>query len=160
MSTSAPDDDPRLAFVYQEALRGLVQQLNAVESLRARAGTLDLRGVVRQLAPREQGADGWPRRMGLGGCRAAFAIGALAAFILWPYYDLTFRFDPEQLLDEYVDTDVTVSMSDMHRALALRIKTDAARNGRIIRRIREALQLSLVLLLLEILAWLLAIARM
>jgi hypothetical protein len=52
-----------------------------------------------------------------------------------------------------------VSMSDMHRVLARRIKADFARNGRVIRRIREALQLSLLLLLLNILAWMLAIAR-
>src|SRR5262245_21646350 len=36
----APDDDPRLAFIYQEALRGLLQQQTAVESLHNRAATL------------------------------------------------------------------------------------------------------------------------
>ena len=40
---------------------------------------------------------------------------------------------------------------------ALRIKTDMANNWRIIQRIRVALQLSLIALLLEILAWLVAI---
>jgi hypothetical protein len=34
------DDDPRVALVYQEALRGLLQQQAAVESLHNRAGTL------------------------------------------------------------------------------------------------------------------------
>jgi hypothetical protein len=48
-------------------------------------------------------------------------------------------------------------MSEMHRALALRIKTDMANNWRIIQRIRVALQLSLIVLLLEILAWLVSI---
>jgi hypothetical protein len=46
----------------------------------------------------------------------------------------------------------------MHRALALRIEADRQRNGRLIRRLREALQASLLLLLLEILAWLFSIA--
>jgi hypothetical protein len=37
---TAADDDARSAFVYQEALRGLLQQQAAVESLHARAATL------------------------------------------------------------------------------------------------------------------------
>ncbi|RWH73252.1 MAG: hypothetical protein EOQ86_28455 [Mesorhizobium sp.] len=51
------------------------------------------------------------------------------------------------------------TMDVMHRALALRIKTDMASNWRIIQRLRMSLQLALFLLLLELLAWLLAITR-
>jgi hypothetical protein len=50
-------------------------------------------------------------------------------------------------------------MDVMHRALALRIKTDMANNWRIIQRLRMSLQLALFLLLLELLAWLFAITR-
>jgi hypothetical protein len=42
----------------------------------------------------------------------------------------------------------------MHRQLALRISDDWHHNGRIIRRLREAFQLALILLVLEIVAWL------
>lgn len=49
-------------------------------------------------------------------------------------------------------------MSEMHRARALRIKKDMANNWRIIQRIRIALQLALIVLLLEILTWLVSIA--
>jgi hypothetical protein len=49
-------------------------------------------------------------------------------------------------------------MAVMHRELALRIKADWRQNGRIVRRLREALQIALVLLLLEIVAWLVSIA--
>jgi hypothetical protein len=38
--TESATDDPRVAFVYQEALRGLIQQQAAVESLHNRAATL------------------------------------------------------------------------------------------------------------------------
>jgi hypothetical protein len=34
------DDDPRLAFIYKEALRGLLQQQAVVESMNNRAGSL------------------------------------------------------------------------------------------------------------------------
>jgi hypothetical protein len=86
-----------------------------------------------------------------------FLVGALIVFMLWPYYNFTFRFDPEQLLESFVDRDEPATMSEMHRVLALRIKTDMANNWRIIQRIRVALQLSLIVLLLEILAWLVSI---
>jgi hypothetical protein len=80
-------------------------------------------------------------------------------FLLWPYYNLTFRFDPEELLARYVDVADPMPMQAIHRELALRIKSDWQQNGRIVRRLREALQLALILLLLEIVAWLVAIAE-
>ncbi len=81
-------------------------------------------------------------------------IGALSVVLLWPYYNFFFRFDARDLLSTYVDADPPASLAEMHRRLALRIEADRERNGRIIRRLREALQLALVLLILEILAWL------
>ena len=86
-----------------------------------------------------------------------FLVGALIVFILWPYYNFTFRFDPEELLRSFVDRDDPATMSEMHRALALRIKTDTANNWWNIQRIRVALQVALIVLLLEIVAWLVSI---
>ena len=86
------------------------------------------------------------------------AIGGLAVFLLWPYYNLTFRFDPEDLLARYVDVPEPVPIAEMHRELALQIKADWVRNGRIVRRLREAMQVALILLLAEIVVWLLSIA--
>ncbi|WP_258123299.1 hypothetical protein [Mesorhizobium onobrychidis] len=63
------------------------------------------------------------------------------------------------LLQDFVDKNPSGTMDVMHRALALRIKTDMASNWRIIQRLRMSLQLALFLLLLELLAWLLAITR-
>lgn len=85
-------------------------------------------------------------------------IGALTVALLWPYYDLTFRFDPEELLDAYVDADQPASMGDMHHRLALQIKADWRRNGRIVRHLRELFQVALIALLAEIVVWMLAVA--
>jgi hypothetical protein len=79
-----------------------------------------------------------------------FLVGASIAFMLWPYYNYTFRFDPEELLARYVECDPPASLAQMRRDLALRIKTDMASNWRIIQPVRVALQLALILLLLEI----------
>jgi hypothetical protein len=151
------DDDTR-AFVYQEALRGLLQQQAAVESLHGRAATLIFAAsfVSSLLGARalEDGVGAWDwTALGL-----LVAIGALAVLMLWPYYNLTFRFDPEELLARYVDVPEPVPMAELHRELALRIKADWMRNGRIVRRLREAMQVALILLLAEIIVWLVSIA--
>jgi hypothetical protein len=153
------DGDPRLALVYQEALRGLLQQQAAVESLHNRAATLVFASsfVSSLLGSRAlaNGLGAWDwLAVGL-----LLAIGALTVVLLWPYYDLSWRFDPQDLLDTYVDGQAPATMAGMHRELALRIKADWHRNGRVVRRLRETFQLALVLLVLNILAWLLSIAQ-
>jgi uncharacterized membrane protein len=160
VSVTDTEDDPRLAFVYQESLRGLQQQQAAVESLHNRAATLIFASsFASSLLGSRALADGlgaWDwLAVGL-----LLAIGALTVVLLWPYYDLAFRFDPQDLLDTYVDSQAPATMAGMHRELALRIKADWHRNGRIVRRLREAFQLALILLLLDLLAWLLSIAGM
>jgi hypothetical protein len=88
------------------------------------------------------------------------AIGCLAVFLLWPYYNLTFRFDPEDLIARYVDVPEPPPMAAIHRELALQIKADWRQNGRIVQRLREALQIALILLIAEIVAWLFSIAEL
>jgi hypothetical protein len=151
-------EDPRLAFVYQESLRGLLQQQAAVESMHNRAGTLIFAAsFASSLLGSRALADGlgaWDwLAVGL-----LLAIGLLTAVLLWPYYNLSFRFDAQDLLDRFIDNADPASMNDMHRVLALQIKEDWQRNGRIVRRLREAFQISLVLLVAEILAWMFSIA--
>jgi hypothetical protein len=151
------DDDKRLAFVYQEAVRGLQHQQYVVESLNTRGGNLIF---ATAFATSLLGTQSLSNGVGLLDWIAVsllFVVGALIVFILWPYYNLTFRFDPEHLLRSYVDRDEPATMSEMHRALALRIKTDMANNWRIIQRIRVALQMALIVLLFEIVAWLVSI---
>jgi hypothetical protein len=150
-------DDPRLSFVYQEAVRGLTLQQGVVENLTTRAGNLIFAtAFATSLLGTRALSDGvgfwdWAALLLL------FLVGALTAFMLWPYYNYTFRFDPEELLAQYVDRETPASMAQIHRALALRIKADMASNWRIIQPIRVALQWALIFLLLEIAAWLLSI---
>jgi hypothetical protein len=49
-------------------------------------------------------------------------------------------------------------MTELHRRLSLRIDADWHANGRIVRRLRKATQVALILLLLEIFAWMISIA--
>jgi len=159
MSEPLPED-PRVAFVYQEALRGLLQQQTAVESLHNRAATLvfaaSFAGSLLGSRALSDGVGSWDWTA----IALLLLIGALTVVLLWPYYNLAFRFDPEVLLERYVDADQPASMQDIHRMLALQIKSDFARNGRIVRRLRETFQVALVLLLAEIMAWMFSVAGM
>ena len=152
------DNDPRLAFIYQEAVRGLVHQQGVVESMNARAGNMIF---TTAFATSLLGTAALSNGLGVWDWIAMillFFIGALVAFMLWPYHNYTFRFDPKELLDQYIDSKAYTTMSAIHQALALRIKKDMASNWRIIQRLRVALQLSLVFLLLEVLALFLSIS--
>jgi hypothetical protein len=156
MGDTSLEADERLALIYQEAVRGLVHQQGVVESMNSRAGSLifaaSFASSLLGSNALADGVAGWDwLAMAL-----LLVIGGLITFLLWPYHSYRFRFDPEELLHRYVDTDAT--LATIHRELAVQIKHDLAANWRIIQRLRIALQLSLVLLFFEILAWLLAIA--
>jgi hypothetical protein len=151
-------EDPRLAFIYAEALRSLQVQLTNLESLHARGATLIFAAsfasslLGSQALSNGLGAFDWLALTLLVG------VFLLAIVILWPYYNVHFRFDIQELLGQYIDGPRSVSLSEMQRQLALKLKTYMESNGRLIRRTRQALQLASILLLLEIVAWLLSIA--
>lgn len=150
-------NDQRLEFIYKEALRGLVQQQGLVDNLNSRSGNLIFAAAfVSSMFGNRALADG----LGIWDWLAIallFGLGVLIVFMLWPFHRYKFRFDPAELLSVYVDSDGPASLARMHRELALRIEVDRADNWRVIQRLRVALQIALILFLLEIGAWLLAI---
>jgi hypothetical protein len=158
VTDSTPIEDARLAFVYQEALRGLTQQQAVIESLLNRAGilifALSFANSLLGARALDDGLGGWD----WVALASLVGVGGLAVVVLWPYYNFWFRFDPRELIVRYVDEQPAGSMAAMHRDLALRIESDMDRNGRVIRRMRVACQLGLVLLLVNLIAWLLSIA--
>jgi hypothetical protein len=155
---SVTGNDPRLELIYREAQRGLVQQQTLVESMNTRAGNLIFAAAfASSLLGGRALADG----LGMWDWIAVtllLALGIQIVILLWPYHQYRFRFDPEDLLRRYVDRDPPASISEMYRELALRMEEDRKSNWRIIQRLRIALQLALICLVLEILAWLFAVA--
>lgn len=149
--------DRRLELIYEEALRGLAQQQGLVEAFGNRAGSLIF---ATAFASSLLGGNALGDGLGMWEWVALgllFGIGALIALMLWPYYDYRFRLDPRELLDEFGDG--ATSLAEMHRSLALRLESYRAANWRIILRLRLALQIALILFILEIFAWLVAIGR-
>jgi len=158
--TDAPgSSDARLAFIYDEALRGLKQQQSLVENMNSRAGNLIFAAAfVSSMFANQALPNGIGFWDGLA-IMLLFGLGVLIVFMLWPVHKYNFRFDPGELLNTYVDRDAPASLAEMHRQLALRIEADRASNWKVIQRLRVALQIALVLFLFEILAWVFAIAR-
>lgn len=157
-SAASADDGSRLAFIYSEAVRALSHQQSFLENMNSRAGS-----VIFATAFANSLLGGRALSDGLGGwdwiaATLLFVIGALIVFMLWPYHRYSFSFDPEYLLRDYVDGESATTLPQMQRALALRLKRDMANNWVIIRRLRAALQIALIALLCNILAWFAAIA--
>ena len=107
--------DPRLELIYSEAVRGLLQQAAAVESLRTRAGTLVFAASFassllggRALADGIETWDAVALALLLG-------IGLSCVVLLWPYYDFRFRFNPLEMLDRFVDGQTSMDLDDMRR---------------------------------------------
>lgn len=150
--------DPRLALIYSEALRALQVQLAHWESLHGRGGTLIFASSFATSVLGSQAlADGigpwdWVALGMLAG------IGVLVVIILWPYYNIHFRFDVSELLAKYVDGPQPIGISTMHREMALQLKTYMDRNSRLIYRTRVSLQFAFILVVLEMFAWLSSIA--
>jgi hypothetical protein len=153
-----PNVDAQVEFVYRESLRGLLQQQAAVESLHNRAGTLVFAAsFASSLLGSKALADGLNVLDWLAVALLA-SIGVLTVVMLWPYYNLSFRFDAADLLRKYVDIETPPDISQMYRELALQIRDDWHTNGRVVRKMRQAFQYALVALMLNILAWLASIA--
>jgi hypothetical protein len=87
-----------------------------------------------------------------------FALGIVIVVMLWPYAQYKFRFDPRELLQQYVDSERQATLTQMHRELALSTERDREDNWQIMQRLRASLQFALILLLLEIRSWLMSLA--
>lgn len=143
--------------MYDESLRSLESQRELVESVRTRAGTLVFAtALVSGLLGGQALADGldgwdWP------GLFLLLLIGVLAIVIVWPYRTAGFRSDVDDLVHRFVDEDVNID--EMHRQLALQMQRDRMQNIPVIRRMRLAFGVALACLVLEILAWMMALIQ-
>jgi hypothetical protein len=126
-----------------------------IESVRARAGTLVFAtALVTSLLGGQALADGldawdWP------GLVLLLVIGVLAVVIVWPYRSAGFRSDVDDLVHRFVDADLQID--EMHRQLAYRMQEDRLQNIPMVHRMRLAFGIGLACLVLEILAWMIAL---
>ena len=157
-STVPSDAGAQIAFIYDEAVRGLTQQQALVENLNGRAGTLVFATSFATSLLGAQSLSNGVDAFDWVALAVFSAIAVLVVYLVWPYQHYRFRFDPNDLLRRFVDAEQPTSLSTMRRELAVQAELDRANNWRTIQRLLVGLQAALLLLLVEIAAWLVAIA--
>jgi hypothetical protein len=148
------------ALAYREARVGLEDQERLVTDLRARAGTLIAAAAIttsffagQALVPREISVAAWVAI----GCFTS--LGFVVLSVLWPRRDWEFSPSPDQLIATYiepVDAD-PLEPSRIQRDLAVHMGHSAELNGHQLRSLTTRVRIAVLLLVVEVLAWLVAL---
>jgi hypothetical protein len=150
-------EDPRLGLAYSEALRALERQQQTVREFAARSGNLlYAAAIVAAFLGAIALEDGSRSAWSWVAVGALAGVGVLHVVVLWPRWAWRFRFQPKELLEEFVDRRSS-SLDEMRRDLIARMQLDLDAN-RVLRLMGSAFQLSSVLFLIETFAWLVAVA--
>lgn len=156
--TEKPDetpDDPRLKFVWEEALRALEFQIASLNEIRGRSVALlsvaSAAAFIGTVGLTAEASLRWTTWLGIG---AFAAIGMGGAFVLFPRRRWKFYRKADELLDGYVESEDPASMDEMHRDLAVHLRTDYAANEKKLRWLYRCLSVSCLLLVVEIVAFL------
>jgi preprotein translocase subunit SecG len=150
-------EDP-YELVYAEAVRALEMRRDALESLRSRAGVVLSAAAIASSLFGSQAV-----RAGLGtfGWIAVFAFLALSLallLILWPRNDWQDTSLASQILAKGIEVDEPLPIAFIRRDLALDMERVYLRNTDSYARLARSFRAAVMLLNLEVLAWILALA--
>ncbi len=157
-STGTSRDGYTLA--YREARRGLEDQERSVVELRTRTGALIAAAAVttsffggQLLQQRGIGAAAWVAI----GCFALLAFVVL--IVLWPRRDWEFMLAPDQFVATYLEPveGDPLPLHLIERDLALHIGRSTESNRRQLGTLTTAFRLGAVLLVIEVVAWVVAL---
>jgi hypothetical protein len=149
-------EDPRLRFVWEEALRAIERQEDNLTALHARAAAiLSAASIAAGFLGNSALGEGQKFRGATWVGAIAFAVvGVLTAAMLLPRKGWKFRREPKDLLEHYVDHEQPAEIDEMHRVLAGHLGDDFDNNERKLRWRYWMLTGSCVALAVEILAFL------
>jgi hypothetical protein len=163
VSESAGDPVEHRATAYElafvEAGRALDAQERAVNELRSRAGVLIAAAAV---ATSFFGGGAMAGENGSPGMLIAIVafvlVGIAVLAVLWPRPDWEFGASAQDLIAEYVEPE-SVPLPLIHRDLALHRTASFATNAAQLRWLVSAFRFGLVLLVIEVGAWLVALTE-
>jgi hypothetical protein len=151
------DVDEGYKLAYEETVRALSHQRDAVESLRAHAGVLLSAAAItssllggQSLAAGEFSAIGWAAILAFG------TAGLALVSILWPTF--TWNPEPTRLIETFLEVDNPPPIRIMHRELTLAIAGAHAANRALQRGLIRRLQIGSVFLGVEVVAWIVNLA--
>lgn len=150
------ESDPRLQFVWEEGLRAIERQAQALDEVRARAAALlsaaSIAAAFLASAALEGGRE-FEAATWIGAIAFAL-VGVETALVLRPIKDWKFHRAPSVLLEGYVDDDDPADIDEMHRRLAECLEEDHDDNQPKLDELYRALSFSCGALVVEILAFL------
>lgn len=160
------DRDEIYALAFSEGTRALDNQAGTLDQARVRsAGVLTTATVASAfLVEVVLDADKSERDFLYWGLVLAGSVLYAVLFVLvvgvqLPRFRWKFHMSPAVIVHAYADGDPPASTSETHRALALFIDENIEHNKSNLNRMHRVLGLSLVLLVLEIAAWAILVAR-
>jgi hypothetical protein len=148
------------SVAYREARRGLEDQERSVVELRTRAGALVAAAAIttsffggQTLPGRSIGAADW---VAIG---SFMSLGFAVLLILWPRRDLAFALAPDEFIATYLEPadGEPLQLHLIERDLALHMGSSTDLNRRQLRRLTTVFRLGAILLVLEVLAWVVAL---
>lgn len=153
-------DDPRLRFVWEEGLRAVDRQANSLDEIRSRASALLAAASIAAAFLGSAALEGG-RAFGTAAWVGAISfalVGVETALVLRPQKDWKFHRSTTDLLRDYVDHELPADMDEMHRTLGVHLEADFDLNKPKLNEIYRAVTISCGALVVEILAFLVALA--
>jgi hypothetical protein len=147
-------EDPRIALVYEESVRAVVQQQNALDSLHTRAGlVLSAAAITSSLFASQVLRDGSPSCLTWNALAAFVIVGFSALYVLWPRHGWRFSNSVPKLLSVWVDDeDATIDL--MRREVAEFNQGAFSDNSALLGRLYVSFQIASAALGIEVVLWL------
>jgi hypothetical protein len=149
--------DPRLRFVWEEALRAVEYQRASLTEARARAATILSAASISAafLAAMALDAKGDFGTAAWFGTAAFACAGLTATWVLRPVGNWKFHREVTPLIESYVEGESPADMNEMYRTLAGHLEEDYGNNEGKLNWLYRGISLSCLALVVEIGAFLL-----
>jgi hypothetical protein len=155
-----PDADKDILYkvAYDEAVRALSEQQEAIDSFRTRAGLLLSAAAIttsflgaQALNGGDSNITGWLAMTGFVGV----AVASLA--ILWPR-EWEFTANPRDVIQTYIEAEEPAPIEELHRDLSLHMHDSYLQNRGGLEQLAVFFQFASGLLTIEVVLWIIAIA--
>lgn len=142
---------------YDEAVRALSAQQAVIDSVRSRAGLLFSVAAITTSFLGAQALDRGSNFASWMALASFVAVSLIALALLWPRH-WEFSADPSELISTYIEADGRASIEELHRDLSLHMHGSYLENWDGLRRLAALFQAAGILLTIETILWIVAIA--
>jgi len=147
-------------LAYNEAVRAITHQAGLLDGLRSRAGILlGATSLVTSFFGTAALADGDVSVWAALAVASFLGTALLVVAVLWPRKDWRFVFSASTIIDVLERSERPVELADAYRELAVRLDANHRANEAKLGRMLWAFQAGCALLTVEVLMWILALAR-